>query len=414
MTNSDRGLVLASDLALTIAREYGWSGFTQTEKTVVQLSRADESRVLGQGSNEIEGRRNLRLQSRSHVSVSRRDMNTRQLPAPNRLLFAVLAAAMVAMTLLLPKLGYVSSNRSVTAVGELLGFMFELPLCFWFFVLRRRGSGPLYAVPVAAVGYLFCRLGTSPAVDPDWIARGWIPLAPFEALLLTILVRRALRVFRVAGTLSRSSDLIERLLLAADREFPANRWIAVAMYELALMYYALGGRPGIVLRPNELAFTYHRRSGLRVIYGIAVVFGCFEMVGVHLLVAALHPVGAWALTGFEFYGVVWVIGLLRSVDQLPVVLGERGIHIRFGVLYELFVPYEAVEELQRGRLHGVDTKRRNYLNCAFINTPDCVLKLRAPTRARLPYTFSREIDEIGLMVDEPKEFLAQLERRVSF
>ena len=185
------------------------------------------------------------------------------------------------------------------------------------------------------------------------------------------------------------------------------------MYELALVYYALGGRPGIVLRSNDVAFTYHRRGGLRVIYGIAVAIGCFEIAGVHLLVAALSPVAAWALTGFELYGVVWVIGLLRSVDRLPIVLDEHGIHIRFGVIYALVVPYEAVQELQRVRLHSVDTKRKNYLNCAFMNAPDCVLKLRTAMRARLPYTLSRNVDEIGLMVDEPKEFLAQLERRIA-
>jgi hypothetical protein len=339
-------------------------------------------------------------------------MNTRRLSAPNRLLFALVALAMVAMTLLLPKLGYVSSNRSVTALGVLLAFIVELPLYFWFFVLRRKGSSPLYAVPVAAMGYLFCRLWNSGA-DSGWIAWGWIPLAPLEALLLTVLTQRALRVFRAARTLPRSSDLIERLLLAADREFPANRWIAAMMYELGLMHYALGGRPGIVLRSNELAFTYHRRGCLRVIYGLAVVVGCFEIVGVHLLVAALSPVAAWVLMASEFYGVIWVIGLLRSVDRLPIVLDERGIHIRFGVIYALFVPYEAVQDLQRERLYSVDTKRKNYLNCAFINAPDCILKLRTARRVRLPYTLSRDVDEIGLMVDEPNEFLAQLERRIA-
>ena len=339
-------------------------------------------------------------------------MYMRRLSAPNRSLFAMLALAMVAMTLLLPRLGYVSSNRSATAIGALLGFTVELPLYFWFFVLRRKGSSPVYAVPVAALGYLFCRFW-APGTDPDWIAWGWIPLVPLEALLLMVLTQRALHVFRVARNLPRSSDLIERLLLAMDREFPANRWMAVMMYELAVMYYALGGLSSIVFRSNDLAFTYHRRSGLRVIYGMAVVIGCFEIVGVHLLVAELSRVAASALTAFEFYGVVWVIGLLRSVDQLPIVLDERGIHIRYGIIYALFVPYEAVEDLQRARLYSVDAKRKNYLNCAFMNAPDCILKLRAARRVRLPYTLSRDVDEIGLMVDKPKEFLAQLERRIA-
>jgi hypothetical protein len=40
------------------------------------------------------------------------------------------------------------------------------------------------------------------------------------------------------------------------------------------------------------------------------------------------------------------------------------------------------------------------------------LKLRAAKRVRLAYTLSRDVDEIGLLVDEPKELLAQLERRI--
>lgn len=35
----------------------------------------------------------------------------------------------LAMALLLPKLGYVSPDRSVTAIGLSLGFTVELPLC---------------------------------------------------------------------------------------------------------------------------------------------------------------------------------------------------------------------------------------------------------------------------------------------
>lgn len=339
-------------------------------------------------------------------------MNTRTLAAPNRSLFALLALAMVAMTLLMPRLGLVSSNRSVTAIGVLLAFTLELPLYFWFFILRRQGKGPLYAVPVAAIGYLFCRTSAS-AADPGLIAWGWVPLVPLEALLLTVLARRGLRAFRVGRALPGSSDLIERLLLATEREFPGNRVIAAMMYEMGLLYYALGGRPGIVLASTEVAFAYHRRTGLRVVYGLVVFLGCFEILGVHLLVASRSPTAAWALTAFEFYGVVWVIGLLRSVDGLPVVLDERGIYVRFGVMYNLFVPYNAIKELQRARLHSVDTKRRNYLNCAFMNAPDCILKLHTAVRARLPYTLSREVDEVGLMVDEPKEFLALLEQRIA-
>jgi hypothetical protein len=326
--------------------------------------------------------------------------------------FALLVLAAVALSLSLPALEYPYSNRSVAVIGVLLLFTVELPLFFWLIVLRRNKTNPLYAAPVAAMGYLFCRLWP-PGEGSVWIAQAWIALVPLEALLLAILARRALRVVRTARGLPRSSDLSERLIRAADREFPANRWVAWLIYEVGLIHYALGGKPGIVVDSSEAAFTYHRRSGLRLIYAVALIIGGLEILVVHQLVAASSAVAARVLTGLELYGVIWIIGLLRSIDQLPIVLGERGVHVRMGVVYALFVPYEAIESVQWQGLYTVKTRRKNYLNCAFINTPDCVLKLRTPKRARLPYTLSRDVDEIGLFVDEPKQFLAQLEQRIA-
>lgn len=47
LTNSDNGGRLAHELQLTIAREYGWSGFPQVAKTVVHLSQTESAPLLG-------------------------------------------------------------------------------------------------------------------------------------------------------------------------------------------------------------------------------------------------------------------------------------------------------------------------------------------------------------------------------
>jgi CubicO group peptidase (beta-lactamase class C family) len=47
MTNSDNGGQLARELVLAIAREYGWSGFAQIEKTVITLPREVTEKVVG-------------------------------------------------------------------------------------------------------------------------------------------------------------------------------------------------------------------------------------------------------------------------------------------------------------------------------------------------------------------------------
>jgi CubicO group peptidase (beta-lactamase class C family) len=47
MTNSDNGGQLMQELELTIARQFGWSGFSQIEKNVIRLAPADLARLLG-------------------------------------------------------------------------------------------------------------------------------------------------------------------------------------------------------------------------------------------------------------------------------------------------------------------------------------------------------------------------------
>ena len=55
LTNSDHGGRLAHELMLTIARQYGWSGFPQTVKTVVQLSDPDLARLSGHYKYKADG-----------------------------------------------------------------------------------------------------------------------------------------------------------------------------------------------------------------------------------------------------------------------------------------------------------------------------------------------------------------------
>jgi len=339
-------------------------------------------------------------------------MTSRRPQVLNLAAFALLAAAFISITLAWPYLGSWSASRPTAAVGILLAFTIELPFFFWLLVLRPRVTSPVYAIPVAVLGYAFCRL-CEPGKDSELVSLAWMALVPLEVLLFAVLAQRAAQLLRFAQALPRSVDLVERLLLAAEREFPSSRLAGALAYEIGVLAYASGLAPRVVVRPEDTAFSYHRRSGLRVIYGIAMVIGAMEIVGVHLWIAAYSHIGAWVLSAFEFYGVVWVVGLIRSVDNLPVVLGRDGLHVRLGVIYSVFVAYDDIEAIERRNLHGRAASREKYLNCAFMNAPDCVLKLRRPLRVRLPYTLSRTVDEIGLMVDEPQRFLSILDTESS-
>jgi CubicO group peptidase (beta-lactamase class C family) len=69
MTNSDNGNRLAEELMLSIARQYGWSGFPQTERTPVRLPREAYQRLAGHYKLDGAGEFDLTLKG-EHLVVS--------------------------------------------------------------------------------------------------------------------------------------------------------------------------------------------------------------------------------------------------------------------------------------------------------------------------------------------------------
>jgi len=67
---------------LTIAHEYGWSGFPQTEKTVVHLPEPDLARILGHYKVDLGGAGEFDLVARGErILLESKEMHDRELLA---------------------------------------------------------------------------------------------------------------------------------------------------------------------------------------------------------------------------------------------------------------------------------------------------------------------------------------------
>lgn len=326
--------------------------------------------------------------------------------------FIALFVFATALTLSLPRLDFLGSDAEVAAVGVLLAFTVELPLLFYFAVLRPAGTAWYAALPLVGLGYLLCRLWFVPAANP-MLAQALVLIVPLELLLASILALKARRALTDMRSAAYSGDFIDRLTAALRREFGAYRVVDALAYEIGLLYYALGGKPAVGLTASDEPHAYHEKIGLRQVYLVALLVGGAEILVVHLVAAAYSTKLAWTLTAIEFYGVVWVLGLIRSVADLPVVLAKDGLQVRFSVVYSIFVPYAEIESIRRTGLHAIDRRASGYLNCSFLETPICVLRLKNARMARLPYGMQKRVSEIGLAADKPAEFLTQLEQRIA-
>jgi hypothetical protein len=223
---------------------------------------------------------------------------------------------------------------------------------------------------------------------------------------------RAVRLLR-EGTHLRG-DVLAAIRAAVGEIVRYPRVAEVVAAEIALFWYALlswRARPEVA--PGETAFTQHRRSGIMGLFG-AVSFACVgEMLGVHLLVAHWSPRLAWGLTAFSVYGVLWLVGLARSILLRPVVVAPDGLRVRMGLLYEAHVPFGRIASVAEVRAAPANRRAAGYLHAAVFAAPRLMIELNGQVEARGLYgNRKRGITRIGLLVDEPRQLAAAIAERI--
>jgi hypothetical protein len=147
----------------------------------------------------------------------------------------------------------------------------------------------------------------------------------------------------------------------------------------------------------------------------ALSFACaIEALAVHVLAARWSPGVAWVLTALSAYGVIWLVGLGRSVALRPTVVEREGLRVRIGALAEARVPFEAIASVALVRAAPANRRAPGYLHAALLAAPRLTIELKEPVEARGLYgSRKRGITRIGLMVDEPAELAALLRERMA-
>ena len=108
-------------------------------------------------------------------------------------------------------------------------------------------------------------------------------------------------------------------------------------------------------------FTYHRASGIQLVLGVAVGLGLVEAALLHLVLNAWIPALAWVVSGLEFYGLVWIVGLNRSLPRRPIKVKIDGLLVRYGLLYETFISWHLIEEIETEGLQNLPRRAKGLL-----------------------------------------------------
>ncbi|MBQ94335.1 MAG: hypothetical protein CL510_00630 [Actinobacteria bacterium] len=240
--------------------------------------------------------------------------------------------------------------------------------------------------------------------------------APVRAALLDmqgVVIAMALTVAAYLGwsfVLATRAFLATRSVEAAASEVLPAKLVQFAAHESAMMRMALfswRARPHVP--EGARGFAYHRV--INPMIGVFLVLQVIEIVVVDLLVSHWSERAAWVLLALGIWGFLFLVALMKAFRLYPVLLREDGVQVRAGTVIELFVPFDAIAEIEPTISHA-ETQQKAVLNAAILSHPNVVLRLSRPLEYRPLFGKSRQVHRVAFRLDESAPFLEALSQRI--
>ena len=228
------------------------------------------------------------------------------------------------------------------------------------------------------------------------LSLGAAPLGALFGLPPGLLLGAGLALFPCAGLMALAAQRLSRPL------------VALALAEARVLHLALlSWRRPTDVPEGATGFAYHRY--LAPMLWVLLTLQMIELSVVHLLVMLWSPTVAWVLLALSVWGVLWIVALFKSLRLRPVLLTDKGVRGRAGLLIDVLVPFDRIAAV-RGPSDAAEVKAKTTLNAALLAWPDIVFDLHEPMRVSGPLGRERLVDKVAFKLDDPAAFHEQLSR----
>lgn len=295
-----------------------------------------------------------------------------------------------------------------------IDFIITIPLIY-LLLIRKRSISNLTVAPV----FILCIIMASYAIPSEnhdllHLAKTWlIPIVEIGVLTFVILkVRKAITHFKETG--NSNADFYSTLVSTCESIFPKTTAKLVAN-EIALLYYGFFNFQSTELKPNE--FSNYKGSGILSSLSAIIVVVAVEMIGIHLLASKWSTVLAWTLTALSFYSALQIIGIIRSVPKCPIVIHDDELQLRFGILSQTNIPYEAINQIETINRSAYDKEKdkdsKTLSLLGELEHSNIVIRLNTTQSLQFIYGKPKTYTKLFLFVDDYERFKLEVDTLLS-
>jgi hypothetical protein len=309
-------------------------------------------------------------------------------------IFLLLAVTINAVDSALTRLISDPGKRMLVAAAASLDMVVVVSAIYYWLLVRPGIRGRSSLFPITLIGALHaCFLyPNARAVSAGVAGLCEVGLIGFVAVQVRRVSRRG--SYGAGDPIASIQRVLEALLLP-----PLIARLLAA--EIGIFYYAsCSWRAKPHVTAGAKAFFMHHKDGQAALFYALAAGSFLEMLPVHLVIRHWNPTWAWGATGISLYGMIWLIGLGRSLELRPVLIGPECLDLRYGLLFALRVPREMIASFRPADstdpLHAFVLPRRS---CS-----DFCIDLARPLDAEGLFGVRRRVSRIALAADDPAGF----------
>ncbi|HEX4683564.1 MAG TPA: hypothetical protein VH277_12680 [Gemmatimonadaceae bacterium] len=315
--------------------------------------------------------------------------------------FAIVALLFYAIDGLIVRSSVFGRDPELMSAAVSFDLTLGVTLAYYLMVVRPGLAAARSVLPVFVASIVAAAI-TLPAGHRDLLRDLRYLALPLELVVIGMVVigvRATNRRLALAGT---TLDVPERIR-AALAESMHGRIADVIALECSIFYYALASwRRKAFVPHGAQAFSYHRKNGYAALLYTLVRVTLMEMIALDFLVRARHPHAANWLLAIDLFGALWLTGFARAVQLRPILLEGDLLRLRLGLQWAADVRRSNIASIEFGRVRAPAKRTPGYLRIA--SSPNAMITLREPVRARGPYGTARDVVRIGVALDDVKKF----------
>ena len=287
-----------------------------------------------------------------------------------------------------------------------LDLLVTLPLIY--FLLIRNKNIPKYTIISVFIIGVIAATFIIPKDNQYYLTQIKFWVVPvLELSILSFIFFKIKKTFAAIKTATTTTPDFYSAVVKVTKSALPPRVSSVFATEIAVIYYGLLSWRKRPLQANE--FTYHKRSAIRELLVILMFMIVGETAAIHLLLHIWSPTAAWILTFLSIYTLFQVFGILKSMPHRPIVIGEKNLFLRYGLLNDATISLADIESIKlerKGLEFNNDVRRLSSLG--EIDSYNVILRLKNQQTMTGLYGFSKTFKTIAFHVDNKEAFAEKL------